>query len=584
MNDLHNEYLEGEIIYAAKVDSVGVRSGKYRAILDLTINSQRIETIRIYWNDYADSTDIAINSRVGKFSVPLNNLDERDYVFYLVSFDKFGNKSLPFEVSGTVYGDRMQNGLTNRAVTIVVADDGSATITWGSVPENSLYTDVAYTDVYGNSHLVRISNDETSMPSTDLLSIDSVRTVFLPGANVLDTLYPAWKTNPAITESLPFRGPHIFSASVPCEIDVKDFDFGGEGLAFHDSNTSNDPGGSYRTDNGDPDGAAADVESGGNIGYTSAGEWLVFTVEVQDAGVYEADVYLSVNDGNGGAFSISADGVKSEKTVVPNNGDWSAWRWAFETYPELKSTQPKFNLSAGKHKIRFSYESGGFNLMALKFTNTNGKTPSITPFASWSFEDPSDLAKADVNDGVQGIPLGLFGNITAVEGPSPTNKAARIDAGGDNYLKVFHGMLPAGATYVSNWTMMIVFRMPEMDGWHTILQTDITPAGDADFFVRTEGTIGVGALSYLGPALEAGQWYRLIISRKNDFIKSYVNGVQYHNYANASNARFNLLEAFLVSQDEDGEDKTIDIAEIAVWKQPLSTTQIALIETEQQGK
>jgi hypothetical protein len=44
------------------------------------------------------------------------------------------------------------------------------------------------------------------------------------------------------------------------------------------------------------------------------------------------------------------------------------------------------------------------------------------------------------------------------------------------------------------------------------------------------------------------------------------------------------LEAFLVSQDEDGEDNVIDIAEIAVWKQPLSATQIALIETEQQGK
>jgi hypothetical protein len=369
MNDLHNEYLEGEMIYAAKVDSVGVRSGKYRAILDLTVNSQRIETIRIYWNDYGDSTDIAINNQVGKFSVTLDNMDERDYVFYLVSFDKFGNKSLPFEVSGSVYGDRMQNGLTNRAITITVIDDGSTTINWGSVPENSLYTDFAYTDVDGNSHIMRISNSETSMSLTNWLSIDSMRTTFLPGTNVLDTLYPDWKTAFGITESTPFKGPHILSVA-PCEIEARDFDFGGEGLAFHDSNTSNDPNGSYRTDNGDPDGAAADVESGGNIGHTNAGEWLVYTVEVKDAGVYEADVYLSVNSDGGGAFSISVDGNKSETTVVPNNSSWNDWRWVYEKFPELKPTQPRFNLSTGKHKIRLSYESGGFNLMAIKFTKT----------------------------------------------------------------------------------------------------------------------------------------------------------------------------------------------------------------------
>jgi hypothetical protein len=210
--------------------------------------------------------------------------------------------------------------------------------------------------------------------------------------------------------------------------------------------------------------------------------------------------------------------------------------------------------------------------------------PSITPFASWSFEDLSNLAIADVNDGVSGIPLGLFGNITPVEGPSSTNKAVRVPLGGDNYLKVYHGMLESGKTYATVWTIMVRFRMPDLNGWHTILQTDITPAGDGDFFVRDNGNIGVGALGYVGPALEAGQWYCLIMTRQNNSFYSYVNGIMYHNNVSSSNERFNLQEAFLISQDESNEDHDIDIAEIAVWKEPLTETQRILIEIEQRNK
>ncbi|MDR1601850.1 MAG: Ig-like domain-containing protein [Tannerella sp.] len=184
----------------------------------------------------------------------------------------------------------------------------------------------------------------------------------------------------------------------------------------------------------------------------------------------------------------------------------------------------------------------------------------------WEFEDLNDLSKA-----TKGIPLELFGHITPVDGPSSANKAVRIELGSDNYLKVFHG-----ETSLANWTIMVVFKMLEVDGskWHTILQTDITPAGDADFFVRNTALIGVGAVGYVGPALEAGKWYRLVMSRRSNMFSSYVNGVQYHNKVDGSHDRFNLKEAFLISQDEDNEDHDIDVAEIAVWDKELSANQV----------
>jgi hypothetical protein len=365
MNDLHDEYLESEIIYAAKVDSASVYPGMKRAALNMLIHSQRIETVRIYWNDYSDSTDIVINNQVGEFSKLLENIDEKDYIFYLVSLDKFGNRSLPFEVSGSVYGDRFKNGLTGRAILSINATDENLTVNWGGTPDNAIYSELVYKDGEGNRHTLRIPLSETSTSFTDWSSIDSSRTVFLPGANALDTLYSEWATAPPVRESMPFNGPHILSAAVPCEIQARDFDYGGEGLAFHET-SNRTPNSSYRTAAGDELSKTVDIESGGNLGYVGVGEWLVYTVEVQDAGVYAADVYLSVNNGSGGAFYFSVDGNGSETATAPNQSSWNSWVWVFEQYPNL--TQPTFRLSAGKHKIRFTVGPGGFNLMALKFT------------------------------------------------------------------------------------------------------------------------------------------------------------------------------------------------------------------------
>ena len=139
MNDLHDKYLEGEIVYAAKVDSVSALSGRERALLNMDIRSQRIESVRIYWNDYADSADIAIGNQVGTFSKMLEGLEEDGYIFQLVSFDKFGNRSLPFEVAGDVYGERFQSKLSNRAIQTVYGEgDTGLTINWGGVPDNAV--------------------------------------------------------------------------------------------------------------------------------------------------------------------------------------------------------------------------------------------------------------------------------------------------------------------------------------------------------------------------------------------------------------------------------------------------------------
>jgi hypothetical protein len=194
MNDLHDKYLEGEITYAAKVDSASVLSGRDRVLINMQINSQRIETVRIYWNDYLDSTDIAINNQVGMFSKILDNdMSEIDYIFYLVSFDKYGNKSLPFEASGTVYGDRYQSGLSNRSMQSVYIDNGELILSLGGAPEGVLYSELRYTNTDGDEQILKIPVDSSSLTISDWASDLRYRSLYKPNAAAIDTFYTAWR-------------------------------------------------------------------------------------------------------------------------------------------------------------------------------------------------------------------------------------------------------------------------------------------------------------------------------------------------------------------------------------------------------
>jgi hypothetical protein len=164
-----------------------------------------------------------------------------------------------------------------------------------------------------------------------------------------------------VTYTRPFKGPHILSKDAELYIPAANFDFGGEGYAFHDSDSANKTKSNYRKDNGDPDGAAADVEGDGtNLGYTNADEWFQYTVEVKDAGEYYFDISQSAGAG-GGRYHLIIDGEKSTESVdVPNNGSWNSWRW-FPSMPQV------INVSEGIHEFRFYFEGGGFNLRGLRF-------------------------------------------------------------------------------------------------------------------------------------------------------------------------------------------------------------------------
>jgi hypothetical protein len=195
MNDKVDKYLTGEKIYAGMVDSIVVLPGYHRLKLSFYVTAQRIDYLRVFWNNNTDSMDVSIKNKSGVFTVMLNNLDEQNYLFNVYSYDQYGNKSLLSEASGTSYGETYQVDLTNRDYTAEYSYYNPATSTmtiyWKPQFSNIVKTVADYINTSGKKVYVTIPADATISTLTDLKSDLHVNSYYIPYSNALDTIAPA---------------------------------------------------------------------------------------------------------------------------------------------------------------------------------------------------------------------------------------------------------------------------------------------------------------------------------------------------------------------------------------------------------
>ncbi|WP_158233400.1 Ig-like domain-containing protein [Reichenbachiella sp. 5M10] len=161
----------------------------------------------------------------------------------------------------------------------------------------------------------------------------------------------------------PYSGSPI---SLPGTVEVENFDLGGEGIAYHDTNAANE-GGQYRTS----EGVDVEVASGGgyNIGWTSAGEWLEYTVDVQSAGTYDFEFRVaSINAG--GTFHVEFGGADVTGTVTSaNTGAWQTWTSVYAN---------DVTLSAGQQIMRIALDNPNHNLDKVIITSAGSGTVDVT--------------------------------------------------------------------------------------------------------------------------------------------------------------------------------------------------------------
>lgn len=212
--------------------------------------------------------------------------------------------------------------------------------------------------------------------------------------------------------------------------------------------------------------------------------------------------------------------------------------------------------------------------MALLFAGILPSHAALpAPVGQWDFEDPRDLLAATV-----GSPLRLNGSHAAVPGPSATNGAVRIGPG--SYYACSHGLRPVPpATKVNEYSLLFDFRLPSLGPWYCFFQTDPGNGNDGDCFARAgNGTLGVAQTGYSARPATAAAWHRMVVSVDNTagLYRIYLDGsLVLDGSPQALDGRFSLSPTLLLFADEDGEDATLDVARVAVYRTSLSEAEAA---------
>ncbi len=177
-----------------------------------------------------------------------------------------------------------------------------------------------------------------------------------------------WNPGSVVTEQ-PYGGTR---ASIPGKVEAENYDTGGEGLAYHDSDVANS-GGQYRTGEGVDIEATTDSGAGYNVGWTATGEWTKYMVNMTSGGTYNIDFRVA-SANTGSTLHLEVDGANVSGTItVPNTGGWQTWQTV---------TKSNVSLTAGSHTLRLYIDNGGMNINYLNFTLSTPPTfvpPTNTP-------------------------------------------------------------------------------------------------------------------------------------------------------------------------------------------------------------
>ena len=171
---------------------------------------------------------------------------------------------------------------------------------------------------------------------------------------------------------------------IPGQIQVENFDRGGQDASYYDLTPSND-GGEYRLlEDVDID---ASLDSDGVFDVTSiqAGEWLEYTTIVAETGNYRLGMRFASLE-NGGIVRVLVDGTETISALhLDSTGSWNSYSTVYE---------PSIYLESGTRVIRLEIVSGEFLLNWLNFTRLYPfyeyieKYPSLSAIESLPQADP----------------------------------------------------------------------------------------------------------------------------------------------------------------------------------------------------
>jgi hypothetical protein len=168
--------------------------------------------------------------------------------------------------------------------------------------------------------------------------------------------YPIKNT---VTETVirsPYNGkPFDLSA----KIEAEEFDEGTDGLTYHDNDVTNKGSASSFRNTSVDIYNTSDTDDGYHIGSIKTGEWLEYTINIEETSEYLFEVRVASNY-NTGKLNLRLDGkIILRSFTIPNTGGWNTWQTLTETTRSM---------DAGEHILRVEITGDNFNLNWFRFS------------------------------------------------------------------------------------------------------------------------------------------------------------------------------------------------------------------------
>jgi hypothetical protein len=192
MESMHEEYLQGEKVYAGKLDSLMVYSGYKRVKIEgLTHYLGQSNVCIVKWEGQTREFPIDHTSN-GKFEMIVDGLEERNYEFRVYTKDIAGNESILQTCKGKSIGDIFKESQINRRITGYNFSGALFSALWSDKAESEyvVYTVLKYENNNGTLTEAIVMPDNTSTVLTNWKAGGKVeiQSAILTGDMGFDTL------------------------------------------------------------------------------------------------------------------------------------------------------------------------------------------------------------------------------------------------------------------------------------------------------------------------------------------------------------------------------------------------------------
>jgi beta-xylosidase len=160
------------------------------------------------------------------------------------------------------------------------------------------------------------------------------------------------------------------AAKIPGKVEAENYDVGRSGKAYYDNDGDNQ-GGAYREESVDiVQVDDDDATKGYAIGYTGEGEWLRYTVDVAETGIYEVKVNLATPSEKAGV-KLYIDGKAVTDEIIAKQNEENDW----STYSAISAKTKE--IEKGEHALKVEIVGNNVNVDWLEFCLGECKTVKI---------------------------------------------------------------------------------------------------------------------------------------------------------------------------------------------------------------